>query len=168
MLKYFGYILACILLFLVITGAFPGGQDISPGVPNTATSFEWKKEVSIFVVDRALAETSSCEATARLVRRIPNAETLGPGALQALIMGLSVEEEADYWSAINKDTLIQKFEIIGGVAYVDFSAELNSGIAGSCNVVAIRSQIENTLVALPDINSVILSVDGQIEGILEP
>jgi len=164
MMKYFAYILACSLLFLLI---FRSYSD-KPNTQNVASTFEWEKSVDIYVVDRSIAETSSCEARATLKRKILNAETFGPGALGALIKGLTLEEDKQYYSSIDPQTLIQKFEIIGRVAYVDFSSKLNEGVAGSCMVEAIRSQIENTLTALPDIDSVVISINGQTEGILEP
>ena len=64
--------------------------------------------------------------------------------------------------------MIQKFEIKNKVAYVDFNSNLNKGVGGSCKVIAIKSQIENTLNNLPDIDSVVISVNGKTDGILEP
>lgn len=133
-----------------------------------AGAFEWEKEVNVYFVDAEKAKTSSCEADAALKRTIPNAETLGPGTIDALLQGLSSKEALSYYSAISEKVLLQKFEIKNKVAYVDFNGSLNDGVAGSCVVTAIRSQIEKTLTDLPDINSVVISVDGQTEGILEP
>ena len=73
-----------------------------------------------------------------------------------------------YFTSLNDGILLQKFEIIDKVAYIDFSSQFNEGVAGSCRVQSIMAQIENTLNTLPDINSVVISVDGQTEGILEP
>lgn len=163
-IKYFAYIIACAFVFLVLAKTF-GNSDKSPKV---ASAFEWEKTVSIYLVDSAKAKDSSCEAGARVDRVVPNAETLGPGALVALIEGPKGKEMEKYFSAINPKTLIQKFELSNKVAYVDFSSDLNAGVAGSCKVVAIRSQIENTLLALPDIDKVIISINGETNGILEP
>jgi hypothetical protein len=51
---------------------------------------------------------------------------------------------------------------------VDFGSSFNRGVAGSCRVAAIKAQIETTLNNLPDIDSVVISVNGQTKGILEP
>jgi spore germination protein GerM len=136
--------------------------------PSPASAFtEWEKPVRVYFIDKAEMENSSCEANVALGRTVINAETLGPGALEALLKGLSSEESVMYQSAIATSTRIQSFVVSNGVAFVDFTS-LSDEIAGSCNAVAIRSQIEKTLTDLPDIDSVVISVDGETEGILEP
>lgn len=164
-LKFFAYIATCAALFLVLAKAF--NSDTAP-TGSVVGAFDWEKPVQIYLVDRAMAETSNCEADISVTRMVLNAETLGPGALAALIEGPKGAESEKYYSAINPATLIKKFEVINSVAHVDLSSDLNANIVGSCNVIAVRSQIENTLNTLPDIDSVILSVDGQTTGILEP
>ncbi len=163
-MKYFVYIVACAVVFLFLVNTFENHKDST----SVASAFEWEKVVNVYFVDSAKAETSDCTANVGIERKVLNAETLGPGALSALIEGLKPEEQSAYFSAINPATLIQKFEIINGTAYVDFSSALSDGVAGSCSVLAIRSQIENTLLALPDIDSVVISINGETEGILEP
>jgi spore germination protein GerM len=54
------------------------------------------------------------------------------------------------------------------VARVDFDEQLNYQVGGSCRVMAIRAQIEQTLKQFSTVDSVIISVNGQTEGILEP
>lgn len=164
-IKSFIYIIACAIVFLVLV-KFYGGSIKS----ESAIAFEWEKPINVYFIDANLAKTKSCEATIALKRIVPNAETLGLGAIEALIKGLTKEESmADqYVNSVNPNTIIQKFEIKNGVAYIDFNNSLSSGIAGSCKVAAIRSQIERTLVDLPDIDSVVISINGQTEGILEP
>jgi len=164
-IKYFLYIVVCAMIFFVFVKIFDGSTST-----NSANAFEWEKTVQIYFVDLKKAETSSCEADVALKRVVINAETLGPGAIEMLIKGLTPKETKSnkYISLINPKTLLQKFEVKGGVAYVDFDSGLNQEVAGSCKVTAIRSQIEKTLIALPDIDSVVISVNGETEGILEP
>jgi spore germination protein GerM len=86
-----------------------------------------------------------------------------------LLNGITESEKSSgYFTSLNDGILIQKFEIKDKVAYVDLSSLFNQGVAGSCKVTAIKSQIENTLNNLPDIDSVVISVDGKTKGILEP
>ena len=151
------------IIFIVLVKIY-GSSSLS----NSASAFEWEKQVSVYFVDLKKAETSNCEASMPLKRTVPNAETLGPGAVVMLLKGLTPDEREFYYYAINQDVLLQKFEIKNRVAYVDFNSNLNQGVAGSCNVIAIRSQIENTLNNLPDIDSTVISINGQTEGILEP
>lgn len=163
MLKTFLYIVGCTLVFISLMKVYDGTISTQ-----SATAFEWEKPVNVYFVDSKKAETSSCEADVLVKRTIPNAETLGPGAMEMLIRGLDDKEKQSMYSAINPNTLLQKFEVRNRVAYVDFDSNLNKDAAGSCKVIAIRSQIEKTLIRLPDIDSVVISVNGQTEGILEP
>ena len=64
--------------------------------------------------------------------------------------------------------MLQRFEIVNKVAYIDFNTRFNEGVGGSCRVMGIRAEIENTLNSLPDIDATVISVGGQTEGILEP
>ena len=159
-------ILKFLILVLAVTLVVKYAGTSSRG--SVAGAFEWEKEVNVYFIDRQIAETTSCEATVVVKRKVPNAETLGPGAIDMLIKGLSKKESGSYSTAVNSNTLLQKFEIKNGVAYVDFNLSLNNDVTGSCMAVAIRSQIEKTLTDLPDINSVVISVNGETEGILEP
>jgi spore germination protein GerM len=167
-IKYSVYVVGSFLVFYFLVAYLKSPEVPLPQNQSTAGQFEWTVGVNVYFVDREKAKTSSCEADVAIKRQVPNAESLGLGSLEALINGLLPDEEKLYYSAINKNTLIQKFEIKNKVAYVDFNSDLNKGVAGSCTVIAIRSQIERTLTDLPDIDSVVISVNGQTEGILEP
>lgn len=158
-------ILKFLILVLAVTLVVKYAGTSSRG--SVAGAFEWEKEVNVYFIDRQIAETTSCEATVVVKRKVPNAETLGPGVLDALIKGLSSKESRSLYTSIDPAILLQKFEIKNKVAFVDFSS-LGQNIDGSCKVIAIRSQIEKTLTDLPDINSVVISVNGETEGILEP
>ena len=90
-------------------------------------------------------------------------------SVNGLLTGVTKEEEKEgYYSSISPLTRINQIAVEGGVAYADFSSELNEGVAGSCKVSAIRSQIENTLLQFSEINKVVISVNGNSETILQP
>jgi hypothetical protein len=55
-----------------------------------------------------------------------------------------------------------------GRTSADFAASLERGVAGSCRVGAIRSQIENTLRHFPETRDIVISVDGRIDDALQP
>ena len=137
---------------------------------NSAIAFEWQKNVEVYFGNENMGSAEDCTKVFPVTRTILNAETFGPGALEALLKGITEEGEktGGYFTSINDRVLIQKFEIKDKVAYVDLSSRFNEGVAGSCRVTAIKAQIETTLNNLPDIDSVVLSVNGQTEGILEP
>lgn len=163
-IKSFLYIIACAAVFIILIKVF---DSSSPS--NSASAFEWEKQVSVYFGNSQMGSSEDCSKVFPVSRTILNAETFGPGATEALLEGVAAaEEKAGYFSSLNDGVLIQKFEIKDGVAYVDFSPQFNEGVAGSCRVQAITAQIENTLNALPDIDSVVISVDGETEGILEP
>lgn len=91
-------------------------------------------------------------------------------ALEELLKGpnASSKFERNFITNINSGVVIQKLTIEDGVAKVDFSKELEANVGGSCKVVAIRSQIENTLKQFPTVKSVVISIDGRSENILQP
>ena len=158
------YISACIVVFVILAKIYENSF-----ATRRAEAFEWEKIIDVYFVDSAIASNSDCSAVRAFPRTILNAETLGPGALEALFMGITKEEEAmGYITSINNGVLVKQFEIKNGTAYVDLSPEFNKGVGGSCMVTSIRSQVEQTLLALPDINQVVLSINGETEGILEP
>lgn len=160
--KSISYLIACAAVFAAVVAFSGSGSE-------PATAFEWEKKVNVYFLNSDPDSDENCSKVFPVSRTVLNAETLGPGALEALLRGVSESEKAlGYWTALNEDVLVQKFEIKEGVAYVDFDPRFNEGVAGSCKVTAIKSQIENTLNNLPDIDAVVISVNGQTEGVLEP
>ncbi len=90
-------------------------------------------------------------------------------SLWALLAGPSEEELKDgYYTNINQGVKINNFKIDKGVAYVDFDKTLEEGLAGSCLVTAVRSQIEQTLKQFPEIKEVHISIEQRSEDILQP
>ncbi len=61
-----------------------------------------------------------------------------------------------------------KLTITDGVALANFSAELNAYGGGSARVSLIRNQIEATLRQFPSVREVVIAINGQTEGILQP
>jgi spore germination protein GerM len=165
-LRYFFYILAgaLVLSALFMLVKYSGGPSAK-----TASAFEWQKQVSVYFGNKNMGSNEDCSKVFPVSRTIINAETLGPGALEALLGGVSEQEKTSgYFTGLNNGILLQKFEIKDKIAYIDFNSRFNDKVAGSCKVMSIKSQIENTLNNLPDIDSVVISVNGQTEGILEP
>lgn len=112
---------------------------------------------------------AECEAVVPVDRDVAAVPAIGRVALLELLAGPTAQERAqDYSTALNTGVQINSLTITDGVARVDFDAAFNAGVAGSCRVQAIRAQVEATLQQFPSVDSVIISVDGQTEGILEP
>lgn len=74
-----------------------------------------------------------------------------------------------YTTAIPAGTSVVSLKVANGVATVVLSRQLEAYGGGSCNVMAIRTQIESTLKQFPSIRSVVISVEGKTpEESLQP
>ncbi len=90
-------------------------------------------------------------------------------AVADLLKGPTEQEQAQgFFTSINDGAKVQRVIIESGVAHVDFNDRINEGVAGSCKVQAIRSQITETLKQFSEIREVIISVNGESEEILQP
>jgi len=90
-------------------------------------------------------------------------------ALEELLKGPTLEEqEKGYLTNINSGVNINSLIVENNIVKVDFDEQLGFQVGGSCRVMAIRSQITGTLVQFPEINDVIISINGRIEDILQP
>ena len=104
-----------------------------------------------------------------LERKIIKTEGIARAVMEELLKGPTVEEEGmGYFTSINPGVIVQKIEIIDGVAKIDLSKELEEGVGGSARVGVIRLQIEETLKQFETVNEVIISIDDRTEDILQP
>jgi len=110
-----------------------------------------------------------CSRTAAVERRVPKTLAVAKAATEALLRGATQEEiNQGFISSINSGVRVQNLTIENGVAKVDFDEQLESQVGGSCRVVAISVQITETLKQFPTVNSVIISINGRTENILQP
>lgn len=111
----------------------------------------------------------ACEVTYPTMRRIAQTPVAPEEAVRELLRGLTSAEGAlGFITALNPGVELLSLTIENGVAKADFNGALVTNVAGSCRVMAIRSQIENTLKQFPSVKSVIISVNGESEDILQP
>lgn len=154
--------------WLVLERANPSGlpaQDDELRVP-VRFSAAGTMEVSIYFNREGVAE---CEETLAVSRTIIRTRAPGRAALEHLLAGPTPDEARQgHRTSIPTGVAIQRFAIRDGTAEVDLSEALEAGVAGSCRVRAIRSQIENTLLQFPSVDSVIISIDGRVNDILQP
>jgi spore germination protein GerM len=102
-------------------------------------------------------------------RQVDKTLAVGWAALEELLKGVSKEEqESGFYTSLNLGVRINKLTIEGGVARVDFDKQMEFEMGGSCRVSAIRAQITETLKQFPSVQSVIISVEGRTEDILQP
>lgn len=104
----------------------------------------------------------------RTLMRTGEAVPWPEAALRSLLSGPGGEEaEAGFLTEIPENVALRSLDIRNGVARADFSSEMNA-VAGSCRVIAIRAQIERTLLQFPEIREVVISVEGNVEEALQP
>jgi hypothetical protein len=111
-----------------------------------------------------------CSAVEPIKRIVKKTDAPARAALMELLAGVTTEEkEQGYYSSLPEGNIaIQKLSIEDGTAFVDFSEGLETGVAGSCRVLHIRSQIEATLKQFETVKEVVISINGRTEDILQP
>jgi len=127
--------------------------------------------VKIFLSDSRFASEPyfNCSKTVTVEREVPKALAVAKSATEALLRGATQEEiTRGFVSNINTGVRIKKLTIENGVAKVDFDEQLDFQVGGSCRVAAIRAQITDTLKQFPTIDSVVISINGRTEDILQP
>lgn len=125
-----------------------------------------ENEISVYFL---MIDQEGQEELIELKRTVEANNNLELKALENLLNGLTEsEKEEGYSTAINEGVEVLNFDVEEGVAHVDFSSDLDEGVAGSAMVLAIRNQIEETLKQFDSVNEVIISIDGDTEGILQP
>ena len=102
-------------------------------------------------------------------REVETTTGVARAALEELLAGPTEEEKEEGFSTmIPEDTYLVFINIDEGVATADFSEELDEDVAGSAWVSAIREQIEKTLLQFDTISEVVIQIDGEEEGVLQP
>jgi Sporulation and spore germination/Immunoglobulin-like domain of bacterial spore germination len=117
-------------------------------------------------------------------RTIPTTEGIGAAALDELLWGPPPNNLAGFETAIptpdqvlayagrgpdwGPRVTLNKLTIVDGLATADFSQEIKAYGGGSLRVKLLREQITQTLLQFPTIRQVVIAVNGQTEGVLEP
>jgi Spore germination protein len=130
-------------------------------------NLEGDKEISVYFLNIESQE----EELVEVKRTIPYEPGISIhfAAINQLLNGPTEDEsERGIFSMINPGTVVYDLTIEDGVAIVDFNEKLQEGVAGSASVMAIRNQIERTLLQFDDINEVVISINGESEEILQP
>lgn len=143
----------------------PSEATTTPAVPKMMT-------VQVFFGNR-LNDPGSlyCERVYPTLRTVLETEAPARAALAELLAGPTEgETERGFFTAINDGVEVNFLEINpdNSTAYADFDGELEREVGGACRVTAIRTQLEETLKQFPTVDSVVLSVAGRTEDILQP
>lgn len=162
------------LLVAGILGAVVWAMTAEPVKPlppePVATTTPETMTVKVFFGNRRLDPDSLyCERVYPTVRELTKTEAVARAAILELLKGPTAAEQAEgFVTSLNSGVVLQSLTITNGVARADFSLRLGEQVGGSCLVSAIRAQIIETLKQFPTVESVIISIDGQVDDILQP
>ena len=110
-----------------------------------------------------------CSRTIAVERQVPKTLAVTKTVIEALLRGATQEEiNQGFVSNINLGVRIQKLIIENGEVKIDFDEQLEFQVGGSCRVAAIRAQITETLKQFLTVDSVLISINGRTEDILQP
>lgn len=138
-------------------------------VPMELANIQPTKIVEVYFGAVGRGSEEDCTKVFAVERHVPSTEALARTAVEQLIQGPTLRERQEgYFSSLPPGVAIQRLVIEDGVAQVDFSKSLEQGVGGSCRVTAISSQIKKTLLQFSSVKSVIISIDGRTEDILQP
>ncbi|OGZ33329.1 MAG: hypothetical protein A2174_00600 [Candidatus Portnoybacteria bacterium RBG_13_41_18] len=125
--------------------------------------------VKVFFNNNNLDPQISCNLVFPVDREVPKTQAVARAALEELLIGPTFKEQnSGYITSINSGVKIQSLTIENGVARVDFDEQIEFQVGGSCRVTAIRAQITQTLKQFPTVTSVVISINGRTEDILQP
>lgn len=147
----------------------PGTACIQMCVPRCEGLGDGKTVVSLHFPNSALdPEHLDCTVVFPVRRAVSVEDGVEAAAVEALLGGPSDKErEAGYFTSFPDDVTLRSVALNEGILRVDFSKELKK-VAGSCRVESIRAQVERTLMLLPGVKSVVISVDGKVDEALQP
>lgn len=157
-----------LIILVVILAAIAGYFGVQKYFPKEEQREELMT-VEVFFNNSKLDPEISCNKVFPVEREIPKTQAVARAALEELLKGATdVDKEQGFSTSVNPDVKIQSLSVENGVARVDFNEQLEFQVGGSCRVSAIRAQITQTLKQFPTVNSVIISIDGRTEDILQP
>ena len=126
-------------------------------------------KVKVFFNNNQMDPEFSCNKVFAAEREIPKTQAVARAALQELLEGpTDTEKTKGFMTSINPEVRIQKLTVENGIAKVDFNEQLEFQVGGSCRVAAIRAQIAETLKQFTTVQSVVISINGRTEDILQP
>lgn len=123
-------------------------------------------QAEVYFVRVPAQEVDMVAVTRMISSEAPRARAV----LEELLKGPTAAERAQGLSTLINDGVVVRSVSMDatGAIRADFSRNLQDGVGGSMRVLGIRRQIETTLLGVPGATSVILSIEGQTDGILQP
>jgi spore germination protein GerM len=143
-----------------------------PGEPSPSTVNGVEEIIKIYFNNNKLDPEISCNKVFPVERKIilnDDFDRTVRLVLEQLFFGPNQAEITDsYSTSLPVNVKINKTNLDQGELAVDFDNQLQAGVGGSCRVTAIRAQITETLMDLPGVDSVIISINGNIGEALQP
>jgi hypothetical protein len=129
-----------------------------------------KVTIKVFFPRTSIDGFNDCSLTAALERAVPEKSAVYRTAIDELLKGPTTQEKADgFFTSIPDGARLRSVAVDSkGKATADFFSSLEKGVAGSCRVTGIRAQITATLLQFPEVRSVVISVDGRVDDVLQP
>lgn len=128
-----------------------------------------KEKTSVKVFFNNSTKGAECEKVTPALREVSKVAAIGKTTIEELLKGpTAMEKSQGFSTAINANVKVNSLTVSNGTARIDFDSNFNKNLSGSCLVLAVRAQVEETLKQFPTIQDVIISVNGETESILEP
>lgn len=160
------------LLFVIVVlgigiGAyFATTKDTTSPLPTSTPS---TTQVKVYFENSNLDPEISCQKVFPVTRTIPYTTAVGTAAINELLKGVTnAEKTQGYSTALPTGVRLVKLIITDGVALAEFDEALEYQMGGSCRVGLVRRQITETLKQFSTVKSVVISIDGRTEDILQP
>lgn len=156
---------------LILKNDNPSGLPENDLTESYPVSFvQAQKTVKIYFSNKKMnPDMQDCSLVYPTDRKIADSSNVAELALNELLKGpTDSEKNQQYFTSINDGVKLQKIIIKDGTAYADFSSRIEYQLGGSCRVGAIRAQIEQTLMQFSTIKSVVISVNGRTDDVLQP
>lgn len=135
------------------------------------TSFKLNVDTSstsvfVYFFNKNLDPETTCNKTFAVSRIIPKTQSVLKAAIEELLKGpTSDEKKLGFETSLTNDVKLNSVKIVGDIATVDLSKDQSGG---SCRIGIVSSQIANTAKQFSNVKKVIISVNGEAEGILQP
>ncbi|MCF6276861.1 MAG: GerMN domain-containing protein [Candidatus Magasanikbacteria bacterium] len=112
---------------------------------------------------------NDCQDVLGIERKVPTTLGVAKAAIEELLKGLTAEEiNTGYTTNLNEGVKLNGISISNGTAYADFDSNLEYQVGGSCRIMGIYAQIEETLKQFVTVDSVVISINGSTADILQP
>lgn len=127
------------------------------------------RQTTIVKIHSVTGDGKNCSDTRAITTNIPKTSLPVEASIRRLLELRPTQENPEQVTAIPQGTRLVSLKLTNGVLTLVFSRELENYGGGSCNVAAIRAQIEKTAKEFSAVRRVQISVEGKTpEETLQP